>query len=62
VATWNIRDLEIEEFQIMEFEEIQQVPVNKMLKELSKEIGYYFKDIEDVSAFVSTLRRDGGME
>lgn len=60
-AKWNTRGYEIEEFKIDSFKEFQQVPVNKMFQELAGTIGSYFSNIEDVPAFVSNIRKEGGV-
>jgi len=57
IAKWNIADHSIEEFKITEITDYQKTPLPEAFSLLSREIGYYYKDVDPID-FVSKFRGD----
>lgn len=62
VAAWDTRTIELQDFAITGFEEFAQRSSLEVLDELRRYIGRSFASVEDIPAFVSSLRRDGGLQ
>ena len=61
IAKWSSRDYELQEFKIMAIDEFRAIDPNKMFGLLANEINHCFSEIEDIPAFVSSMRENGGM-
>jgi hypothetical protein len=62
VAAWDTRSIKLQGFSITGFQEFPQRNPLEVLGELRNTIGKSFSDIEDVQAFVSELRKHGGVQ
>jgi len=62
IAAWDTRSIKLQDFSITGFQEFPQRNALEVLGELKSTIGASFAHVEDVSAFVSKLRRDGGLQ
>lgn len=62
MAAWDTRTIKLQDFSITGFQEFSQSSPLEVLGELRSSIGASFAHIEDVPAFVSELRRDGGLQ
>lgn len=58
LARWNARDNSLQEFKATELTRFAQGSIVEAFQSLSKLIGHYYADVDDVAAYVASLRAD----
>lgn len=58
IASWDIDTYKILSFKVTDFEELEEVPIDKAIQDLAKTIGKYYEDVDDPIAYIQKLRSD----
>ncbi len=58
MASWDADTYKILSFKVSNFEELEDIPIDQAIKDLSKIIGKYYEDIDDPVAYIQNLRSD----